>query len=327
MIKSLALCAAFLAHDALAADPFDGGAVAGAPLGRNVAVASGTPVAVEPGNVILLMFDGVRWQEFLHNKPDGILSKDAAATFPTFWSALAKQGVVYDDMTISNRAELSMPAYHSIFAGSTQPCKDNDCGRVTVETFPERLVRELKLAPEQVATFSSWTGIALAVEHVKGATFVDAGDGGKTRLDVDTFPKAMAHLKANKPRFLYISLNDADEQGHAGNYPEYLAALRRYDAWMAELIAALDGMGAYGKATTLIVTTDHGRGLLWDWRSHGSRPWARRVWAYARNPRSSKKGLTIGGRTHVDVRPTIETLLGLNPCAGCAAGFGEVLAP
>jgi phosphopentomutase len=149
---------------------------------------------------------------------------------------------------------------------------------------------------------------------------VDSGENGKTRLDADTWPKAFAYLKANKPRFLYISLNDADERGHAGDYSGYLKALRQYDAWLVELVAALDAMGDYGANTTLIVTTDHGRGLLWDWRNHGGRPMSRRVWMYARHPRMSRKGLTVLGGSHVDLRPTIEKALGLAPFTGSGSG-------
>ncbi len=330
-LRALLLAAAFLAKPAFA-QVFDGGLPPGGTpdstwRDKPVAVATAAPVAAAPHNVILLMFDGVRWQEFLHNHPDAIVAGgDKAPTFPAFWSTLAKQGVVYEHMTISNRAELSMPAYHSIFAGSTQPCRNNECGRVSVETFPERLVRE-GFAKEQVATFASWEGIAFAVEHVTGATTVDAGTSShQTRLDKDTFPPALSYLKEKKPRFLFISLNDADEQGHEGHYDEYLAALRRYDGWMTELIATLDGMGDYGKNTTLLVTTDHGRGILWDWRNHGSRPWARRVWLYARTPGQKATGLTVSGREHVDIRPTIETLLGFTP-QGAGRALDEAVAP
>lgn len=328
-MNALLLCA-LLSVPAFAVD-FDGDGglpPGGLPDWSGQAVSTPSAAPVAPGNVIFVMFDGVRWQEFLNNKADSFLSKtDKAPTFPGFWSTLAQQGVIYDDASISNRAVVSLPAYQSIFAGATQPCKDNDCGRITVETFPERLRRETGLPAEQVATFSAWTGIALAVEHISSATFVEAGKEGNTRLDIDTFPRALAHLKAHKPRFLYISLNDADHQGHAGNYPEYLAALRRYDAWLVELVATLDAMGDYGKNTTLLVTTDHGRGIYWDWKSHGMRPWARRIWMYARNPRAGLKGSKVGGGEHINLRPTIETLLGLQPCAGCVAPLADVLAP
>jgi hypothetical protein len=282
---------------------------------------------VEPRNVVLVMFDGVRWQEFYGNKPDIFLRHgDAAPTFPYFWSTLAKQGAVYDNMFISNSRMLSLPAYQSIFAGKTQPCRDNDCGRIGVETFVERAKLGLSLAAEQVGVVASWDKIAFAVEHAAGTISVDAGKAGATRLDAETWPRAMAFLKTNRPRFLFISLNDADEHGHAGDYPAYLSSLRQYDRWLEELVKTLDGMGEYGRNTTLLVTTDHGRGVLWDWKDHGGRPWARRVWLYARNPRAAQKGIRVSERhAHADIRPTVETLLGETPAAGPGKPLAEAL--
>lgn len=275
-------------------------------------------------NVVLVTLDGVRWQDILDNKPDAFLRDgDKAPTFPGFWTTLVPQGALWKHAEISNKAVLSLPAYQSIFAGSRQPCKDNECARVAVETFPERLIRELALPKEKVALFSSWDKLPLAFESVPGTTYTDAGDNGATRWDAVTFPKALAYLKAEKPRFLYISLNDPDHWGHAGDYAKYLESLRQSDAWLVELAAALD------ENTTLIVTTDHGRGVLWDWKSHGGRPWAKRIWIYARNPRAAKKGLTPKGGTHADLRPTIEFLLGLTPtaCSGCGRPLSEALTP
>jgi hypothetical protein len=295
-----------------------------------IAPAASAAEATAAPNIVLVTLDGVRWQDILDNKPDAFLrSGDKAPTFPGFWGTLAAQGALWKHAEISNGAVLSLPAYQSIFAVSRQPCKDNECARVAVETFPERLIRELALPKSQVAAFASWDKIPLAFESVPGTTFTDAGDAGATRWDATTFPKALAYLKAEKPRFLYISLNDPDHWGHAGDYAKYLDALRQSDAWLVELAAALDAMGDYGANTTLIVTTDHGRGVLWDWRSHGGRPWAKRIWIYARNPRAARKGLTPKGGTHADLRPTIEFLLGLTPtaCSGCGHPLAEALTP
>lgn len=95
------------------------------------------PGPVSSPNVILLTFDGVRWQEFLGNRPDPDLAQDdTAEVFPYFWSTLAGQGVVYGDtnagsfMLVSNPFIVSLPAYQSIMAGSVQPCRNNDCGRI-----------------------------------------------------------------------------------------------------------------------------------------------------------------------------------------------------
>lgn len=304
---------------------FDGRADSGRAVREEASLAPAPKVAraatADAGNVVLVMFDGVRWQEFLSNKPDSSLSRgDAAPVLPLFWSRLASQGVVYGRdkkgslVAVDNPCFCSLPAYQNIMAGVRTPCRDNDCGRIKAETCPERLVRELGLGPEQAATFASWDKMALAVESSPGRTAVTAGTGD----DAKTFELALEHLKAKRPRFLFISLVETDDLAHAGDYPGYLAALRRYDAWLVRLVSELDAMGDYGKRTTLLVTTDHGRSVWRDWKSHKGRPWAGDVWLYARGPRTPAVGLITRGtrRTHSDIRPTLEVLLGLQPLAG-----------
>lgn len=297
----------------------------------------GAQVGAGP-NVILVMWDGIRWQEFLGNRPDPALAAgDQAEVFPRFWSALSAQGAVYGDeslgsrMSVSNPATLSLPGYQSIMAGSTQPCFSNDCPRIGVETFPQRLVRELGLPPAKVATVANWVKMALAVEKSTGTTYVDAGAGGVSRPDAPTWAAALDLLRGERPRFLFISLGEADDLGHAGDYPGYLAALRRYDRWLEELIGVVDGMGDYGKRTTILLTTDHGRGVGADWKSHGWRPWAGRVWLYARGPGVRGVGRLGKGpaHSHADIRPTVESLLGLKPfaCSGCGEALPEVVGP
>lgn len=305
-------------------------------------------------NVILLTLDGVRWQEVFQGVDPGQSTDSDEKVFSFLTGTLARQGVLIGDkargetVRVSNKHHNSLPGYQSILAGAAQPCSSNLCGRIQVETFPERILHDLGLQPEQVATFSSWEKIAHAVEHVEGATFVNAGNrpvliGGKplneeaTRLnelssqdsppwrdarrDKYTFAHAVNYLKTKKPRFLYISLNDSDEWGHRSKYDQYLSTLRQHDAWIQELVAALDSLGEYGKNTTLIITTDHGRGGGNEWNEHGSGyAGSDSVWIYGRSPYTERTqpGLTRAPAasvvySHLDIRPTIEASFGLEP--------------
>ena len=213
----------------------------------------------------------------------------------------------------------SLPAYQSIFAGALTGCDGNDCGRIARETFPERLIRELPLTRASVAVFASWRKIADAVEHAPGAITVDAGPDGKgaapewddARRDADTFALAMRYLAVQRPRFLYLSFDDSDEWAHRGDLERYRASLLQYDAWLDVLFETLEAMGDYGKHTTVIVTTDHGRGAGARWTEHGpDTPQARKVWLFARGA-GVKPGLASAPATHLDIRPTIEALFGL----------------
>ena len=121
-------------------------------------------------NVVLVMLDGVRWQEIAATQNQN------APIFSYLHSTLSSDGHLFVNDRVANPYRVSLPAYQSIFAGAVQDCAHNKCGRVSTETFPERFVREFKLHPKKVATLASWNRIACAVESKAKTTFVNAGD-------------------------------------------------------------------------------------------------------------------------------------------------------
>jgi hypothetical protein len=302
-----------------------------------------------PANVILVMLDGVRWQEVATRQ-------NGAPIFSYLQSSLSGNARLFMNDRVANPYRVSLPAYQSIFAGSVQACAHNKCGRVSTETFPERFVHELKLHPKKVATLASWNRIACAVESKAKTTFVNAGDqpvfdgpmdaeqrhnnrlqGDRQwesenyrkagRLDEHTYRHAMTYLQRHQPNFMFISFVDADFYGHQQDYAGYLEALHRYDRWIEELITTLNEMGEYGRKTAVIVTTDHGRGATpATWGEHGVKlPESGRVWTYVRLPENGAFRIVNASQrhSHVDLRPTIESLLGLKPraCVGCGKSF------
>ncbi|MEO5970256.1 MAG: alkaline phosphatase family protein [Bdellovibrionia bacterium] len=326
-------------------------------------------------NVILLMLDGVRWQEFFHGSDPLLdLGVNEPKIFKYIKSTIGNGSFISGDRkngseaTISNTRLISLPAYQSIMAGKTTACKFNSCGRISVETLQENILTKLNLQKTEVATIASWDEILNAVEHQEGRTFVNAGvrevregvvdsttvllnkkqkedspswDG---RKDEYTFAHAINYLKNNKPRFLFISLNDSDEWAHKGNYPQYISTLKGYDDKIKNLFDTLNEMDDYGRSTTVIITTDHGRGNGNSWGGHGTgTPESKYIWIYGRNPGKNlmngsnktsksnrveqKNGVGAGGYTHLDIRPTIEKLLGLAPlqCEGCGKVIQELI--
>lgn len=312
-------------------------------------------------NVILLMLDGVRWQEVFHGTDPELDEGDSEQViFKNLFQDLGANDFLTGDktmgneMSVSNDVYISLPAYQSIMAGYTQSCLSNSCGRISVETVGERILREMNLSKYQVATISSWNKIPHSVEHIEGKTFVNAGQTPlldetndpetaeinrrqmadappwhDARLDKYTFAHAMNYLKKHQPRFLFISLNDSDEWGHKGHYKNYVSSLRQYDEWIASLIKTLQQMGEYGKSTTLLITTDHGRGDGKNWKHHSALyPASEFIWLYGRNPLlKGHQGVLPQNYTHIDIRPTIEATLGLSPieCKKCGKVIQELV--
>ena len=89
-------------------------------------------------------------------------------------------------------------------------------------------------------------------------------------FDMLPFQTAHEYLKTKKPRVLYLSLGETDDWAHDKNYRLYLDAAHQFDAYLKMLWDTVQSMPAYRGTTTLIVSTDHGRGASSaNWKGHG----------------------------------------------------------
>lgn len=262
----------------------------------------------------------------------------------------------------ANSVMKSLPAYQSIFAGFGTPCFSNACGPVQRETFFGRLRRNDRRFRVGAAV-ASWTNIADALRSEKDASFVNAGEGWfpeispahraindryaspthwrAARLDEQTFAHGETFLREKRPDFLFLSLNDADEWAHLNRYTEYVQTLRMYDRYLASLVRILSDMQG---ENWLFVTTDHGRGPGARWTNHGYELRAASVWLLVfgplgrgrRPPSEQRRDLRrlpptpasrVTVRTHLDLRPTVELLLGVpvQSCPLCGRPLPEVV--
>jgi arylsulfatase A-like enzyme len=87
------------------------------------------------------------------------------------------------------------------------------------------------------------------------------------------------------------------------------------DAFLNRLWTTLQGMPEYRDSTTLIVTSDHGRGsTLADWSRHGEKiVGADKIWLAFMGPDTPATGEVTTHAEQRDITPTIIKLLGLNP--------------
>lgn len=240
---------------------------------------------------------------------------------PGLQAAVREGGVAFAAEACSPMA-LSLPGYQTIAAGALTGCRDNDCPRIVVETMAERIASGLRLHPDDVAVFASWSRVALAVSSRDGVVYVDAPeegparDGGppwrNARFDAETFARARAYWEVQHPRFLHIALLDTDEWAHQGLRPEYEQALRDTDAQVSEVLQWIAELPPEEAAlTTVLLASDHGRGRS-NWTAHGLlHPGSGEIFVAAIGP------LVTGGEPgrvdQRDLRPTVERLFGLCP--------------
>jgi len=223
------------------------------------------------------------------------------ALMPFFWKTLAPAGMVFGNqalgskVTVRNNQWFSYPGYSEILTGAAQPeIKSNDFVRYPHETVLDYAHRALKLKATEVAQIGSWDGFKYAASQKDGTFFMSGAYGvvpqelstpdmdlmGRLREqvienweessnDALTFHIALGYLKKNRPRVLWLGLGQSDDWAHARRYDRLLDYLHLADGFLAELWQTLQSLDGYRNNTTLVITTDHGRGRTpADWAEH-----------------------------------------------------------
>jgi hypothetical protein len=306
-------------------------------------------------NVILITLDGARYHEIFQGvqKPRLAGEPRGTALLPKSMAILRRDGLLFGDrmngessMIISNKIGISQPGYRAILSGQFErECRGNNCGVIEHETLLDRLIDD-GFEKKSVASFASWDVIdrcleskgargvrSVAFDDLKGLSpeesapfdaiqkeaITEKPEWHGSRSDHHTFEMGLLYLKTFRPRFLYLSFVESDEYAHLGDYPGYLRSLREFDDRYLEILETLKAMDAYGEDTSIVVTTDHGRGRGFLWTKH-SKEWidARKVWAtILPSPRLRSQNVVSPvqkDRYHqTDIRPTVEVLLGLKP--------------
>jgi hypothetical protein len=279
---------------------------------------------------------------------------------PFLWrTLLVDHGFIAGDRTagslvsVTNGHRFSYPGYSEILTGQAHDAvvKSNDAIRNPFPSVLQFVRRKLQLSPAQVATFGSWGVFRAIVENEEGATTVNAGvqayasptpdmallntlqsetptPWDDLRHDAYTFRFAMDYLKRVHPRMLYIAFDETDDWAHDGKYDLVLRALQRTDGYLKTLWEALQADPQYRGKTTVIVTTDHGRGPVAGegWRKHGKDiAGAEQIWVALMSPDTPRRGQWLNHQPlfQNQIAATIAAALGLdyreqNPQAGAA---------
>jgi len=259
-------------------------------------------------------------KEFWHADP----LKRREMLMPFFWSTLAKEGQLYGNRKYGNQVDcsnsmwFSYPGYNEILTGFADDQQINSNNKIN---NPNVTVLEyLNQQPAyrgKVAAFASWDVFPFIINAERSGIPVNAGFAkanqelterekllnqlqdeirgpwGSVRFDAFTHHYAMEELKKNKPKVLFISYGETDDYAHGGRYDQYLYSARQTDAYIAEVWNYLQSDPQYEDKTTLIITTDHGRGTnpKSTWKGHGSNiPDAGEIWIAVIGPDSPALG-------------------------------------
>lgn len=268
---------------------------------------------------------------------------------PFFWGTLVPNGMLFGNeeygsrMLVRNDIKWSSPGYAEMLTGAPHAeIVDNTLVRYPYRTVLEYAVEALGLQKSGVAQIGSWDGFPFAAASrddafvMNGAFQPFPAEYSTPEIDalVDirqqvmelweessndglTYRIARAYLRAHQPRLMWIGFGQSDDWSHADRYDRLVEYLHLADRWIADLWATIEEHPAYRGKTTLIVTTDHGRGLTpSDWAEHDQTiPGSEAIWLAVIGPDTPALGERVpeGTLYQGSVATTIAELLGLDP--------------
>lgn len=298
-------------------------------------------------------------------KPFAEAQDRKAALMPFLTGMVARQGVLLGDrdhggcMAVANDKWFSYPGYNEILTGRPDPdIKSNEHGPNRNVTFLEWLNRRPEFAG-RVQALGSWRTFRDILNAPKSGLPVNAGwedapaatraeaaiakmqQGAPrlwptVRLDVLTHAYALEALKRTRPKVLYVAYGETDDFAHEGRYDLALGAANRADAFIAELWRTLQADPDYAGRTTLIVTTDHGRGKGRPdaWKHHGKPVFvgSDETWAAVIGPDIAPGAQPTGCASTSQLAATALKALGLDwraydPAAGAPLDVFKAAAP
>lgn len=300
---------------------------------------------------------GVRNVETLRRDFHRATAEEAReALLPFFWTVLARQGQIYGNRRrgslarVTNGLNFSYPGYNEMLTGRPDPRIDrNDFGPNPNETVFELLNRQEGFRG-RVAAFATWGVFNDIFARGRSGVPVFAGwapplEGSGPRvlllrelyrtttriwednaLDSLMHAAAKEYLQEHRPRLLFVGYGETDEWAHAGRYDLTLRAAHQFDRFLADLWETLESLPEYRGQTTLLVTTDHGRGSgPSDWRRHGEKvKGSEAIWIGLLGPDVAPLGerAEVPEVTLAQVAATIARLCGL---AGAPAEIAQPL--
>ena len=270
---------------------------------------------------------------------------------PFFWNTIAERGQLYGNRHFDNRVnvknflKISYPGYNEIFTGHTDVPSPN----LPFNNKNVNVLEYLNNTPQyhgKVAVFTSWNVFPYILNKTRSQLPINSGyeklneendttagmidsvqetmPKSKTRYDLLTYLSAREYIDRHHPSVIYLGLGETDECAHAGRYDLYLQHATHIDQMIAELWYTLQTDPYYKDSTTLLITTDHGRGWkTGKWTTHGF--WANgsgQIWVAMMGPDILPEGelKTPGQVYQKQLASTIALLMGDPSGAGHPPG-------
>lgn len=219
---------------------------------------------------------------------------------PFTWNYIAKKGVILGNrdeknhVNLTNKPLWSYPGYNEIITGKPDDINiinNDDILNPNVSIF--EYVNNIPTYNQKVMVVGSWKMFTYIFNQNRSKLLINSGyqhsfnpkPTGKelylnklqdltpklwqnTRYDIFTHEYALEAMKNQKPHLLFIGYGEPDDFGHDEDYDQYITSINRNDRMIEELWNYVQSDPFYKDQTTIIVTTDHGRGNGRQWSEH-----------------------------------------------------------
>ncbi len=208
---------------------------------------------------------------------------------------------------VTNGRNFSYPGYAEMTMGWVDLSLDSNAKRPNPNPTVFDLLRRTYGPGETLAVFGSWDVFPFILHEKRSGVPVNAGWsplapffgrlgkkigptlehdlrllddlaaalppalGTGERFDAFSFEGARACLRALRPRVLWLALGEPDDWAHRRRYDLHLEAVHRADRFLRLLWDEVQSDPSLRDSTTLVCTSDHGRGGGAEWTSHGAR--------------------------------------------------------
>jgi len=234
--------------------------------------------------------DQQRVRQFRH----ALAADRRSALMPFLWEVIASEGQLYGNRDLGNKVDctnhrlISYPGYSEMLVGFVHPKISSNRKVDNPHATVLEVIGNYRHFRNEVAAFATWDAFPFILRESESGIYVNAGKDlahGKVsrrevslnalqqqagrRSDSVTFQYALEYIKRKQPRVTFIGFDETDHFAHRGEYEQYLLAAHRADRMIAHLWEWVQSQPEYRDKTTLLITTDHGRGNgKNNWRKH-----------------------------------------------------------
>ncbi len=219
---------------------------------------------------------------------------------PFLWNEVSARGQLYGNrdtgspMRVTNAAQVSYPGYNEMLTGAPDPAITDNARTPNPHVTVLEWLNGRPGFAGRVVPLAAWNVFAailnvershlplwLTNQHSDPATAsprlleierwmedIPTKDR-EEHYDAFVYHAAIDALATRSPRVLFVGFGEPDTYAHRRVYDRYVDSIRRADRFIRQLWAELQSRPQYRGTTTLIITTDHGRGASpRDWANH-----------------------------------------------------------